>query len=40
MVNPTFADYVDVLFNLSERSWQHDAARSDRGLPCSMRIKG
>jgi hypothetical protein len=33
MVNPTFADYVDVLFNLSERFWQHDAARSHRGPP-------
>jgi len=33
MVNPTFADYVDLLFNLFERFWQHDSARPHRGHP-------
>src|SRR5437899_10260760 len=31
MVTPTFADYVEVLFTLLERFWQHEAARSHRG---------
>ena len=25
MVNPTFADYIDLLFNLFERFWQQDS---------------
>ena len=33
MVNPTFADYVDLLLNLFERFWHHDAARLHRGHP-------
>jgi len=33
MVNPTFADYVDLLFNLFERFWHHDSARPHRGHP-------
>lgn len=33
MVEPTFADYVDLLFNLFERFWQHRAARPHRGHP-------
>jgi len=33
MVHPTFADYVDLLFNLFERFWHHDAARLHRGHP-------
>ena len=33
MINPTFADYVDLLFNLFERFWHHDAARPHRGHP-------
>ena len=31
MVTPTFADYVDLLFNLFERFWQHHAARPYQG---------
>src|SRR5215218_5897989 len=30
---PTFADYVDLLFNLFERFWHHDSARPHRGHP-------
>jgi hypothetical protein len=33
MVTPTFADYVELLFTLFERFWQHEAARSHRGRP-------
>jgi hypothetical protein len=33
MVTPTFTDYVDLLFNLFERFWQHHAARHHRGHP-------
>ena len=33
MVTPTFADYVDLLFNLFERFWQHHAARPHQGHP-------
>ena len=33
MVTPTLADYVDVLFTLVERFWQHHAARPHRGHP-------
>jgi hypothetical protein len=33
MVPPTFADYVEWLFTLFERFWQHAAARSHRGRP-------
>jgi hypothetical protein len=33
MVNPTFADYVDLLFNLFERFWHHDSAQPHRGHP-------
>src|SRR2546427_11636210 len=33
MVTPTFADYVDLLFNLFERFWHHDSARPHRGHP-------
>ncbi len=33
MVTPTFADYVDLLFTLFERFWQHDCARPHRGHP-------
>jgi hypothetical protein len=33
MVTPTFADYVELLFTLLERFWQHEAARSHRGRP-------
>ena len=33
MVTPTFADYVDMLFNLFERFWQQDSARPHRGHP-------
>src|SRR4029453_19218420 len=33
MVNPTFADYIDLLFNLFERFWHHDSARPHRGHP-------
>lgn len=33
MVKPTFADYVDLLFTLFERFWQHDSARPHRGHP-------
>lgn len=33
MVKPTFADYVDLLFNLFERFWQQDCARPHRGHP-------
>jgi Transposase DDE domain len=33
MVTPTFADYVDLLFTLCERFWQHHAARPHRGHP-------
>lgn len=33
MVEPTFADYVDLLFTLFERFWQHHAARPYRGHP-------
>ena len=31
MVNPTFADYVDLLFTLFDRFWQHDSTRPHRG---------
>jgi len=33
MVTPTFADYIDLLFNLFERFWHHDSARPHRGHP-------
>lgn len=33
MVTPTFADYVDLLFTLFERFWQHHAGRPHRGHP-------
>jgi hypothetical protein len=33
MVHPTFADSVDLLFNLFERCWQPDSARPHRGHP-------
>ena len=33
MVEPTFADYVDLLFNLFERFWQHHMAAPHRGHP-------
>ena len=33
MVTPTFADYVELLFTLFERFWQHKAARSHPGRP-------
>src|SRR5215470_13771266 len=33
MVTPTFADYVELLFTLFERFWQHEAARAHRGRP-------
>jgi Transposase DDE domain len=33
MVEPTFADYVDLIFNLFERFWQHHSARAHRGHP-------
>jgi len=33
VVEPTFADYVDVLFTLFERCWHHPAARCHRGQP-------
>ncbi len=33
MVTPTFADYVDLLFNLFELFWHHDSARPHRGHP-------
>jgi hypothetical protein len=33
MVTPTLADYVDLLFTLVERFWQHHAARPHRGHP-------
>ena len=33
MVKPTLADYVDMLFNLFERFWQHHATRPHRGHP-------
>lgn len=33
MGTPTLADYVDWLFTLFERLWQHDAAQSHRGRP-------
>jgi len=33
MVTPTFADYVELLFTLFERFWQHAAARAHRGRP-------
>ena len=33
MGTPTLADYVDLLFTLFERFWQHDAAQSHRGRP-------
>jgi len=33
VVEPTFADYVAVLFTLFERLWQHHAARCHRGHP-------
>ena len=33
MLNPTFADYIDLLFNLFERFWHHDSARPHRGHP-------
>jgi Transposase DDE domain len=33
MVEPTFADYIDLLFNLFERFWQHHSARPHRGPP-------
>jgi Transposase DDE domain len=33
MVEPTFADYVDLLCTLFERFWQHHTARPHRGHP-------
>ena len=33
MVEPTFADYVDLIFNLFERFWQPHSARAHRGHP-------
>lgn len=33
MVTPTFADYVDLLFTMFERFWQHEAACPHRGRP-------
>ena len=33
MVTPTFADYVDLLFTLFERFWQHHSARPHQGHP-------
>lgn len=33
MATPTFADYVDLLFTLFERFWQHEAAHPHRGRP-------
>lgn len=39
MVTPTFADYVDMLFNLFERFWQQDSARPHRGHPVVYKPK-
>lgn len=33
MGTPTLTDYVDLLFTLFERFWQHDTARPHRGRP-------
>ena len=33
MGTPTFADYVELLFTLFERFWQHEAARAHSGRP-------
>lgn len=39
MVKSTFADYVDLLFTLFERFWQHDCAHPHRGCSGSMSIR-
>ena len=39
MVTPTLADYVDLLFTLVERFWEHHQRVPTGGIPLFMSIR-